>query len=223
MVNCFAGQHNAHVMPAVLFTSDCMAGLQCRRRSGLRVRPLLRTALSKPQQPAQPKTHSKKQNRQHQQTVKQQQPQQASDAQVLRQQNTQSVPEQEQQTSSSDRLESAVTESDGKSQQPTAAQDHTDASEQSDASLSDGIHDGIGKKAQKTISKRQKGRKTKKDYAAWAGATAETRAAAVAQLQGNPDAADAQAPKEHPVPGKQGELCLNTCRRYRNRLLGLQS
>ena len=43
-------------------------------------------------------------------------------------------------------------------------------------------------------SKGQKSRRGKKDYAAWAGATAETRAIAIAHLEGNPDLVNVSQP-----------------------------
>ena len=49
--------------------------------------------------------------------------------------------------------------------------------------------------------KSKKGKKTKKDYAAWAGATAETRAVAKAYLEGNPDIADNSQPLHAGVKG----------------------
>ena len=54
------------------------------------------------------------------------------------------------------------------------------------------VEQGAGSqhKGSKASSRAQKHKKTKKDYAAWAGATAETRAVATAHLEGNPDVAD---------------------------------
>lgn len=48
----------------------------------------------------------------------------------------------------------------------------------------------------KARGKGQKGKKTKKDYAAWAGATAGARAIATAQFQGNPDAMNGFPPTQ---------------------------
>lgn len=55
-------------------------------------------------------------------------------------------------------------------------------------------------------SKGKKGRKTKKDYAAWAGATAESRAMARAHLDGNPDLEPTSA-LGRPTFVKQSKLC----------------
>ena len=56
-------------------------------------------------------------------------------------------------------------------------------------------------KSGKAAGKGQKSRKTKKDYAAWAGATAETRAIATAQQQSDPDAAEGSEPAHAGVKG----------------------
>lgn len=53
----------------------------------------------------------------------------------------------------------------------------------------------------KASSKGQKSKKTKKDYAAWAGATAETRALATAHLEGNPDIANNSQPMHASAQG----------------------
>lgn len=49
-------------------------------------------------------------------------------------------------------------------------------------------------KGGKPSSKGQKSKRGKKDYAAWAGATAETRAIATAHLEGNPDLVNMSQP-----------------------------
>lgn len=53
---------------------------------------------------------------------------------------------------------------------------------------------GVQPKGGKPSSKGQKSKRGKKDYAAWAGATAETRAIATAHLEGNPDLVNVSQP-----------------------------
>ena len=67
-------------------------------------------------------------------------------------------------------------------------------------------------------SKGKKAKKSKRDYAAWAGATAETRALATAHHDGNPDLDTVAVPSARPRIPKQSKLdsmaqqrCMHMC------------
>lgn len=173
------------------------------RRSGLRVRPLLRHAF----QPQQKQPHGKAYGRQQQAQHEQGQQHQQGKAGRLSQdqasaQNSQekdqpadSVTQSQQTTSQtidSQKPDQAATEAAGESQRPDAELQTNQPETQA--------NDRQGKAS----GKNQKSKRTKKDYAAWAGATAETRALASAQLQGNPDAADATGLTQTGQPNRPG-------------------
>lgn len=181
------------------------------RRSGLRVRPLLRTAF-KPQHQPQAKTGGKKQHAQQQQPAKQPQEAQRQGADKQRSENHQESEGKalHQDTVSEAQHQTAAARQTGasdSSQETPAAQASADESEQLDTGQRNN-DDGQAGEAEKTTNKApkkgQRGRRTKKDYAAWAGATPEARATAVAHLEGNPDAVDLQKPSEQQHPSKQG-------------------
>lgn len=167
------------------------------RRSGLRVRPLLRPAFHpQHQQQNQARSHASRQ---------QAQPQQAAGQphDIGKQQPFQDVESQGQEgglhTREPESGQLSQAPANFKQQAQSGAQDpQTDgASVEGDAQSDDPAaqaQPGAGNqpKNSKNSAKSQtskKGKRTKKDYAAWAGATAETRATARAYLEGNPDIA----------------------------------
>lgn len=181
------------------------------RRSGLRVRPLLRQAFQ-PQQQQQNQARgyaSRQQAQQRQAAVKthetgKQQPSHASESQ-------------------GQECGVQISEPDsGATSQPQAtfrkqAQSGPQAPQMDRASVIDGAQPieptaqaqqgtGTQPKVGEASTKSQTSKKTKKDYAAWAGATAETRAIARAHLKGNPDMADNIQPM---LAGVKGELLLS--------------
>ena len=180
------------------------------RRSGLRVRPLLRQAFQPQQQQA--RSHAAKQQAQQQQAA-------ARTQEAGRQQPAQSYQRPENQGHEAG-LSSGVPDNDATSQaqaastqqgqsevdEPQASSSPVAGEEQSNASM---VHadQGAGSQSKggKAASKGQKSKKTKKDYAAWAGATAETRALAASHLEGNPDIAHNSQPMH---AGAQGTKVL---------------
>ena len=164
----------------------------------MRVRPLLRQAFQPQQQQA--RSHAARQQVQQQQVA-------ASTQEAGRQQPAQSSQHPESQGQEAN-LPSGVRDSDETSQaQAAITQQRQSEAQEPQASSSSGgeaqpngtmVHadPGAGShiKGSKASSKGHKSKKTKKDYAAWAGATAETRALATAHLEGNPDIADNSQP-----------------------------
>ncbi len=211
-------------MDSCKLSSIVIFPLHSFRRSGLRVRPLLRDAFQPQQkQPQQKQPHGKAHGRQQQAQQAQQaqqghgrqqqaqhqqgqQHQQGNAAHLSQDQSSdQSSQETDQpadsiiqsqqgasQTTDSQKPDQAATEAAGESQRPDAELQ----TNQSEAKASD--------RPGKAPGKSQKSKRTKKDYAAWAGATAETRAIASAQLQGNPDAADATGLTQTGQPSRPG-------------------
>ena len=193
--------------------------LQCRvqpkhavfRRSGMRVRPLLRQAFQ-PQQ-HQARGHSARQQAQQQQAAARtqeagrEQPAQSSQSPKNQRQEA-GLPNGEIDSDETLQAQAASTQQGqpeaqeaqasslpvGRKEQPNNTMVHADQGA--------GMHTKGGK-----ASKGQKSKKTKKDYAAWAGATAETRALATGHLEGNPDIADNTQPMH---AGAQGIKLLLT-------------
>lgn len=168
------------------------------RRSGLRVRPLLRPAFHpQHQQQNQARSHGSRQQAQQQQAVGplhdtgKQQPFQDMESQgqedglhtteldsgQLSQQAPANFKQQAQFGAQDPQTDRASVGGDTQPVDP-AAQAQQGAGHQPNSSETS---------AKSRTSK--KGKRTKKDYAAWAGATAETRATARAYLEGNPDIA----------------------------------
>ena len=186
------------------------------------MRPLLRTAFS-PQQQSQSKATSKHQRAQQNQAAKQQQDsaeqqpaqqqqqqqqaQQGSDAQQMHDEGAQSLLDQQQEGSPTDPMQPQRLQGDvGPQPTPQGNSDTSDLLDvdQSDVAKGQAQVDQAQLKAMTAGRKAQKGKRTKKDYAAWAGATAETRAIATAHLEGNPDAPHTPH-QEQRRPVKQGE------------------
>ncbi|KAL0028664.1 hypothetical protein WJX79_009222 [Trebouxia sp. C0005] len=169
-------------------------------RSGLRVRPLLRHAFQ-PQQPH-GKAHSRQQQAQQQQQQQQgnaarlSQDQASDQSSQTKDQPVDSITQSEQgasQTTDSQKPDQAAIEASGESQRP-------------DADLqTDQTETPVSERQGKASGRSQKSKRTKKDYAAWAGATAETRAIASAQLQSNADGAEASEPTQTGQPNTPGQ------------------
>lgn len=178
--------------------------LQCRvqpkhavfRRSGLRVRPLLRQAFQ-PQQ-HQARSHSARQQAEQQeapartQEAGRKQPAHSSQRPANQSQEA-GVPSGLPDCDETLQAQAASTTQQRHSEphQPQASSSPVAGEEEPNATMVHGDQAaGSQTKGGKASSKGQKSKKTKKDYAAWAGATAETRALATAHLEGNPDMAD---------------------------------
>lgn len=169
------------------------------RRSGLRVRPLLRQSFQPQQQQA--RSHAARQHTQQKQAAARMQ-------ETGRQQPAQPSQRPENQ-GEKDGLVSGKPDSSDTSQ----AQTSTMQQKQSEAQASQANSSSVGGEAKsnatmphadqvaggqpkgsKPSSRGQKSKRGKKDYAAWAGATAETRAIATAHLEGNPDLVNVSQP-----------------------------
>ncbi|KAA6425902.1 MAG: La-related 7 [Trebouxia sp. A1-2] len=86
-----------------------------------------------------------------------------------------------------------------------AAIEASGESQRPDADLqTDQTETPVSERQGKASGRSQKSKRTKKDYAAWAGATAETRAIASAQLQSNADGAEASEPTQTGQPNTPG-------------------
>lgn len=181
--------------------------LQCRdqpkhavfRRSGLRVRPLLRHAFQPQQQQA--RSHAARHHAQQQQAAARtqeagrQQPAQSSQR-PENQGQVAGLPSGEPDSDNNLQAQAAsIQQGQSEAQEPQAGSSSVGGEEQPNATV---VHadQGAGSQAKggKASSKGQKSKKTKKDYAAWAGATAETRALATSHLEGNPDIAHNSQP-----------------------------
>lgn len=186
-------------MDACELLSIVFTPLHAFRRSGLRVRPLLRHAFQ-PQQPH-GKAHSRQQQAQQQQQQQQgnaarlSQDQASDQSSQTKDQPVDSITQSEQgasQTTDSQKPDQAAIEASGESQRP-------------DADLqTDQTETPVSERQGKASGRSQKSKRTKKDYAAWAGATAETRAIASAQLQSNADGAEASEPTQTGQPNTPG-------------------
>ena len=173
------------------------------RRSGLKVRPLLRRALI-PQQQQQAKPHSSRQQSQHQQAGKQDpsQHQQAQKAQKSPEGANCAQQEPSDQHNGEQDSSRALQAHDASVKQAEALRPQTSSpSLDSNTQSNDNVGQDAETKGGKAAGKGQKSRRTKKDYAAWAGATAETRAIATAHQQSNPDAAEASEPAHGGMKG----------------------
>ena len=162
--------------------------LQSFRRSGLRVRPLLRHGFQPQQKQPHGKAHGRQQQAQHQQ-----QHHQGNAARLSQDQSSdQSSQEKDQPADSITQSQQGASQTTDSQKPGQAAAEAADESQRPKADLQTNQSETQASDGQGTASgKSQKSKRTKKDYAAWAGATAETRAIASAQLQGNPDAAEA--------------------------------
>ena len=196
--------------------STVIPPLHSFRRSGLRVRPLLRHAFQPQQKQPHGKAHGRQQQAQQaqqahgrQQQAQHQQGQQHQQGNAARPSQDQSS---EQSSQERDRPADSITQSQQGANQTTdsqkpvqAATEAADESQRRDADLQTNQPESQASDRQgKASGKSQKSKRTKKDYAAWAGATAETRAIASAQLQGNPDAADATVLTQTGQPSRPG-------------------
>lgn len=157
-------------------------------RSGLRVRPLLRHGFQPQQKQPHGKAHGRQQQAQHQQ-----QHHQGNAARLSQDQSSdQSSQEKDQPADSITQSQQGASQTTDSQKPGQAAAEAADESQRPKADLQTNQSETQASDGQGTASgKSQKSKRTKKDYAAWAGATAETRAIASAQLQGNPDAAEA--------------------------------
>lgn len=198
-----------------------------RRRSGLKVRPLLRTAYqpkqkqpqqlrksSKPQQPADSSQHSDSQHTQNRASSKQLQ---ASPHAADQSANGRAMPGSTAATAEATAelahlsLQSPSTCDVDSQSAPHEASDHDQSHHQHQGPPSEGPADASGSATREQAgqsqqsSKGRKAKKSKRDYAAWAGATAETRALATAHHDGNPDLEPPVVPSARPRIIKQSE------------------
>ncbi len=203
-------------MDACKLLSTVIPPLHSFRRSGLRVRPLLRHAFQPQQKQPHGKAHGRpqqaqqaqhaqgrQQQAQHQQ---EQQHQQGNAAQLSQDQSSEeSSHENHQPADSITQSQQGASQTTDSQKPDQAATEAADESQRPDADLHTNQPEAPASDRQgKASGKRQKSKRTKKDYAAWAGATAETRAIASAQLQGNPDAADATGLTQTGQPSRPG-------------------
>ncbi len=198
-----SSHHIVHAMDARKLLPCVITHLHSFRRSGLRVRPLLRHAF----QPQQKQPHGKAHGRQQQAQQQQGQQHQQGNAGRLRQDQSsdQSSQEKDQPADSILQSQQGASQTTDSQKPDQAATEAADESQRPDADLQTNQSETQASDRQgKASGKSQKSKRTKKDYAAWAGANAETRAIASAQLQGNPDAADATGLTQTGQPSRPG-------------------
>lgn len=195
--------HIVHAMDACKLLSIVVTPLHSFRRSGLRVRPLLRHAFQPQQKQPHGKVHGRQQQAQHQQG---QQHQQGNAGRLSQDQSSeQSSQEKDQPADGITPPQQGASQTTDSQKPDQGATEAADESQRADADLQTNQSETQASGRQgKASGKSQKSKRTKKDYAAWAGATAETRAIASAQLQGNPDAADATGLAQTGQPSRPG-------------------